>query len=97
MYLGTDPKKPSYVKWYVVRTHTRLNSILQKLVPCDDGDAEGTRINKPRARYDEPPAANKAAAAMMMMVLARAALLACAVLASARFALADVSPLPPTS
>lgn len=40
MALEQDPKKPSYLKWLPVRTHSRLNSILQRLVPTDAADGE---------------------------------------------------------
>ena len=38
MLLVPDPKKPSYLKWAPVRTHGRLNGILQQLIPCDADD-----------------------------------------------------------
>ena len=44
MTLEPDPKTPSYMKWFPVRTHTRLNCIMQRLIPTDAGDEEMFRV-----------------------------------------------------
>jgi len=44
MSLEVDPKKPSYLKWHPVRTHSRLNCIVQRLEPANLGDGDAFEV-----------------------------------------------------
>ena len=40
MALEGDPSKPKCLKCFLVRTHSRLNSTMQSLTPCDATEEE---------------------------------------------------------